>query len=260
MDQIQYSKNITAKYENFEADCPYCGYHNIFNRNSDFDDFSFIDFREVVCLNEKCKQKFNINGDLINPAFELKLFEINNLLKDKNYSTCILNLCQSVEIFIKTFFNVELIYKLVNIDDEVDDINQLTIYLDKSIKNYTFYKLRNLFLLWFIKGIRPKDFSNSYDIISSLSKDLKKLKNNEIKESDLNVVADDELRSLLASLMKSEINKIRNQIIHKDAYRPSSEETENAYKEIWNMIIPLRRKLGILSCDINYYKMLKRQT
>ena len=71
MSEIPYATEMRSTYENFIARCPRCGFENIFNRASDLKDFRPIDFKVVTCLSTDCRQPFTINGDFINPAFEM---------------------------------------------------------------------------------------------------------------------------------------------------------------------------------------------
>jgi hypothetical protein len=111
MTEIPYATEKECTYENFIARCPLCGFRNIFNRVTDLQDTEPIRFREVVCLNDRCKQKFNINGDLVSPAFRMLVFDCYPLKEEKKYSYCILNLAQAYEVFFSLYLRVELLFR-----------------------------------------------------------------------------------------------------------------------------------------------------
>jgi hypothetical protein len=50
-----------------------------------------------------------------------------------------------------------------------------------------------------------------------------------------------------------ENNELRNQVVHKNAYRPSREEVEAATEETRGILFPLARYLSIDYDDIHWY-------
>src|SRR5690349_9162011 len=105
MTDVPYATKKETYYETFEAECPACGHWNIFNRVSDFKTVEPIAFKTVICLD--CQNDFNINGDQINSAYEMLIFDCYKLKSIKRYSYCILNLAQAYEVFFSQYLRVE---------------------------------------------------------------------------------------------------------------------------------------------------------
>src|SRR5207248_2223257 len=89
--------HIESTYENIYADCPHCGYQNIFNRASDLKTFEPIAGRDVACTNSDCRRPFRIVSDRINPAHQALLFDCADMLRRKQYMQCVLAVAQSYE-------------------------------------------------------------------------------------------------------------------------------------------------------------------
>ena len=51
--------------------------------------------------------------------------------------------------------------------------------------------------------------------------------------------------ALLKALRATTINTLRNQVVHKRAYRPTREEAESALEETRSIIFPLTQRLGL---------------
>jgi len=250
MNNILYTKKKNPTYENFEAECPYCFHFNIYNRATDFKTFNPVSFKTVKCQNKDCKKLFNINFDLINSAFEMMILYSYELIERKKYMACILNLTQSLEIFFNTFLCAELIYKLIkrDADFEEDVLNSIMEKFYSSIKDYSYNHLRNIFLNWFTNNLTTASFNESVEIINNFL-----IYKNTPPLNDLRVVTEPELYQLLIKLYNCKINELRNKIIHSNAYRPNLSETEMYLEEVNSIVFGLRRKLGILSSNINHY-------
>jgi len=227
-----------AGYENIYVDCPYCGKANIFNRISDLDNGIPISISyNVEC--QICKQKFNTSGDRI-PIAEFRWFidELPIYIKQKQYRLYILNLCQGVECF----FSQAIINKLIDRNPDLrndtgcvdlekynkarKDIYKKTVYdlcgkrsKKKTFKNATFKDLRTIFLRLF-EDERKNDNGN-----------LRKLKEDRRKKS-------------FQEIKNTKINTMRNNIVHKQAYRPSLQEVKN-FDSLIDALYYLRNYLDI---------------
>jgi hypothetical protein len=95
MSEVPYAERKRTSYENFVAQCPWCGHESIFNRATDLKELSPIAFRTVSCLSLVCGKPFNINGDSVNSAHEMLVFDRYELLQLKHYMNCILTLTQA---------------------------------------------------------------------------------------------------------------------------------------------------------------------
>ena len=118
MPDIPYATEMKPSYENFVAVCPICDFRNIFSRVSDLKEREPIAFKQVAC--EDCGKPFNINNDSINAAYEMLVYDCYDLMEEKHYSYCILNLAQAYEVFFSHYLRVELLYKPFSLRDDPD--------------------------------------------------------------------------------------------------------------------------------------------
>jgi hypothetical protein len=250
MAEIPYATEKDSTYENFTARCPLCGFRNIFNRGSDLKETDPIGFREVVCLNDQCKQKFNINGDLVSSAFRMLVFDCYPLKEEKKYSYCILNLAQAHEVFFSLYLRVEFLFRPFSrdLDQDLNELNILSLKLYEKIKTYTYAPLRNIF----VNSVLLTRKLSSLDEVLQFINDLEKLAK---PPSDVDIanLPDPRLSQLLQMLKQSNINELRNRVVHKNAYRPSLDEVEAAIEETRSILFPLARYLDIDYDDINWY-------
>jgi len=196
----------TAGYENIHFDCPFCQFENVLNRESDLgSENSITRFDDVQC--QKCSKTFAIIKDFCTSAkYEWFIYELNILKEKKMYQDYIRNLCQGLE----TFFYQAIINKKFDrnpVFRDKDGIINLEKYnkeikiYEKKVKEYSFYKMRDEFLTVFEKernnyipqGIKPKE---------------------------------DRRLECFNSIKKTCINKLRNDVVHKYAYRPSLKEID----------------------------------
>lgn len=251
MEEILYSKITNPTYENFIAICPYCNFKNIFNRVTDLKDTNPIDFRTVKCLSEKCEKSFNINGDLVSPAHQMLIFDCYDLLKEKKYSYCILNLAQAFEVFFSLYLRIKLIYKPFAIQREETRLNELNEILNSlydAIKNYPYLKIRNIF----INAVLSNQSNNSLEESKTFIENITNL-TTEPKNDLIGNVSDKLLKPLLIKLKNYKIHELRNKVVHKDAYRPTLEEVEKAINETREIVLGLSARLDAKYDDINWY-------
>lgn len=118
MEDFKTATKKSHNYENFIAECPYCSQRNIFNRRDDLQDFSPITGRLVICLNKECRKKFYIGGDLSQTAYGYLLYDCHELLQEKRYMYCILNITQAYEVFFSTYLQIEILYKSFALEEK----------------------------------------------------------------------------------------------------------------------------------------------
>src|SRR6266498_3552998 len=126
MSEVPYAERKRTSYENFVAQCPWCGHESIFDRATDLKELSPIAFRPVSCLSLVCEKPFNINGDSVNSAHEMLVFDRYELLQLKHYMNCILTLAQAYAVFFSLFLRAGLLYKPFAADPD-KDIDQLNL-------------------------------------------------------------------------------------------------------------------------------------
>jgi hypothetical protein len=278
-DQILYCQNKTPDYENFIAECPYCRFQNIFNRVSDLHTINFIINMKVMCLNQKCKREFYINGDLASNKHQYLIFDCDRLIEQKRYMYCILNIAQSYEALFSKYIRIQLVdipfkKKLL---DGIDEVNSLLKLLGDLFKILAFENLRSIFIRLAIDQYEYKSLDEIQQSIADikeavLANSIKRTKNffnkanlshtilikyqdNKIKnrikkwncptDKEIKSLSNDVLSKLLLKVKKSKINQIRNNVVHKDAFRPSLEEVNKYMAESRDQISSLDIVLNI---------------
>ncbi len=248
MPDIPYATETETSYENFVAICPICGFRNIFNRVSDLKEVEPIAFKQVAC--EDCGKPFNINNDSINAAYEMLVYDCYNLMKEKHYCYCILNLAQAYEVFFSHYLRVELLYKPYwrSEDRNLDQLNRVSNLLFETIKNYTFAPLRSICINWVLSSRTVATLDESESLLNELN-DLV----GEPPDEKIADLKDKPLSELLLSLKKTKIGELRNQVVHKIAYRPTVEKVEASLEETRSILFPLASHLKVQAEDINSY-------
>jgi hypothetical protein len=223
------SKIKEATYENIVVDCPYdCHKELIFNRISDLHTIMPISGQNLRC--EHCKKTFWVSGDLVSAKYKWFLSDLYLLKREKRYGLYIFALCQSCEVFM----HQAIINKLIDTnpayrDDEgrfccnnevgADAYSKIhKAFHDKKIseiinnglkdskdskqyKDFSFFLLRKLFIFIF--------------------NDARKNKSPSLKKSK-----EDRIAKCFRVIENTKINEIRNNVAHKDAYRPSLSDVE----------------------------------
>jgi hypothetical protein len=237
------SSRMRPTYENFEAECPYCKRENVFNRASDLGTLEIIQGREIRCLYNDCRAVFWIGADLINSPWEMILMECHEHVDRKRYISCILHTAQSYEMFFGAFFRVRVVYKPAyeQATRTLADVNRLLGKLQKRIKSYSFVDLRDAFLTNVAANRVPSNLREAEDRLA----DMIPKKPSAPGDETIAAVNDKKLVEILIKLKSSEINKTRNKIIHKEAYRPKREEAEALLQEASDILYRLKHYLDI---------------
>jgi hypothetical protein len=179
------------------------------------------------------------------------IFDCDELIERKHYMNCILSLTQAYEIFFNLFLRVELLYKPFWADAnwELADLNKLADELRGKIENHVFHSMRRLFLQHLVNGRSPKDLAEAKLFVAAL------LSNNPKNpdDADIDKLGDAELASLLKALRATTIHKLKNRIVHKEAYRPTRNEAMSTIEETKNILLPLTGHLKLRDDDINSY-------
>lgn len=197
-----------AGYENVYFDCPVCGKENILNRVTDLkDDLPLSRLQGVICKNDRCKQKINLVGDSVTSAkYQWFMHELYIFIERKEYRSYILSLCQGVEAF---FYQAIINQKFDRNPDYRSELGGVDLSLynpqrrayDEQILGYTFKPMRNEFLKTFKFEI------SNYAPIGRKPGEDKRIKVFKIIEN-------------------TDIHNLRNQVVHKHAYRPTLEDIE----------------------------------
>ncbi|MCI0557429.1 MAG: hypothetical protein MN733_02960, partial [Nitrososphaera sp.] len=193
---------------------------------------------------------FRIVGDSVNNPHEMLLFDCYELLERKHYMSCILNLTQAYEVFFSLYFRVELLYKPFGADDdqELDDLNRIFEKLHDKIKERTFTRMRSLFLWYMVTGHPLKNLVQAEAMVGNLP-----ARPGDPKDADIESLNDMRLVPLLKALKATTIHTVRNNIVHKLAYRPTRQEVDTALDETRSILFPLTSHLD-LHDEPNWYR------
>ena len=256
MANILYAIETHTNYENFYARCPRCGFENTYNRVSDLEDITPIGYKEVRCLNHICKQPFAINGDLVNPVYEMLIFDCHELRKQKRYSYYILNLAQAFEVFFSLYLRVHFHYRpFAKLEREalgsgdLDQLNKVASELYEATKNYAFTHMLSVFLQCVLSGNYSASLIEAQQSIRALGTQRPNLP----KDQEIIASSNQQLADVLKRLKYSKINELRNKIVHQRAYRPRLAEVDEALEETRDIIFSLKSFLRIQDDVINWY-------
>ena len=249
MNAIPVAATKRTSYENFVAECPSCRRENIFNRASDLKTFEPIAGLNVSCQSAACGKPFRIRGDSVNSPHEMLIFDCYELLDRKHYMNAVLSLAQAYETFFSLFFRVELLYKPFGADPDqnLSELNELAEALQKKISDHTFRGMRALFLQHLVSRPAAENLADAAAVIAGLPD-----RPGDPKDVAIDSVGDLKLVPLLKSLKATTINMLRNQVVHKRAYRPKREEVESVLQEARSILFPLTHHLQ-LHDEINWY-------
>jgi hypothetical protein len=249
MNNIPNARNKRTSYENFVAECPWCGKECIFNRASDLCTFEPITGRDVSCQSVDCGKLFRIGGDSANNPHEMLIFDCYELIGRKHYMNSILSLAQAYEVFFNLYFRVELLYKPYFADDdhELSELNRISKVLTDKIKDHTFTRMRALFLQFIVARKSPKNLAESETLAAGFPD-----RPGDPSDAAIESLGDTTLVMLLKKLKATTIHMRRNDIVHKQAYRPTREDVELALEETRSILFPLTHRLQLYD-DINWY-------
>ena len=235
MDSTKIKK---SNYETITVDCPNCCSENIYNRQDDLKTEKAISGMNVICYS--CKQIYWIYYDRINPIYEMLYFDALEFEKTKRYIICILNYCQSIE----TFFYYMIYNQIIKLPyQKKPDIKQFNesrkIFLEK-FTDFSFNDLKNIFLNIFIKSIVIKQLTDIDNFFSNLDYLKNCPSDNDIKNHS-NII----IRKNFLEIKNLKTNEIRNNIIHKEGYRPSLKEVDRCKKETYRIVFEIKREMKI---------------
>lgn len=236
---------IEAGYEKITATCPKCGARNVYNRATDIGHFRPISNWPVVCENSQCHAVFDVIGDLINPSYEMLLLDACDLLREKSYTEAVLKATTAYEMFFSHYLRVEFVYRASTRDrtsdrDSVDWMTSATQLLRNATERHTFKPMRWVFLRAAVDNPHPATIAAAEAYIRSIPR-----RPAEVPRSDIEALQDQNLRSLLLHVLDSSIDDLRNDIVHKTAYRPTLDETKAAVDDAYITIFRLGQHYGL---------------
>ena len=177
------------------------------------------------------------------------VFDCYELVGRKHYMNSILSLAQAYEVFFSMYFRVELLYKPFGAgrDQELAELNRISKVLQDKIKEHTFARMRALFLRYMVAPQSPTNLAESEVVVAGFPD-----QPGDPKDAAIESLDDTTLVPLLKALKDTNINTLRNNIVHKQAYRPTREEVEAALEETRSILFPLTSYLQLYD-DVNSY-------
>jgi hypothetical protein len=232
-----------SDYENVEVVCPHCDKDNIFNRITDLKTTEPVGGRDLSCLMPDCGRSFRLVSDLVNDPHEMMLFDCERLIERKRYMSCVLTVGQAYEVFFALYLRVELVFKPWAADPDRDDsaLNRLLRLLRAKIENHGFNKLRAIVALRVAEAHPPKNVTEAEAAIKGLGADAF----GPLSRIDLKSLPDKVTGDLLSSLMATNIGSLRNGVVHKQAYRPTSTRRGEPWTKARNILLPLGSRLDL---------------
>ena len=236
-------------YENIVVDCPICDDEVKLNRASDLQTFKPISGLSVSC--HECKAEFWINGDTVNERHEALIYDCYDHLAAKRYMNCILNVCQAYEMFFSLYLRVNLLYRPFAKDyrkgyASLDKLNTLVQELASETRDLSFVRMRDIYLRLMVGAEKPTSLEEAEVQIRCLQACRCP------KDEELMVGRDTKLSKLLLQVKRTKINGVRNDVVHKNGYRPKRDEAEHALSEARSVLFPLTSLLD-LHDDVNWY-------
>lgn len=233
-------ENLRLFTETIEFDCPSCSKEIVLNRRDDIGRLGPLSRYEVMCRD--CKAIFYFGGDCINVPHELLWMESFKYKVRKRYTVALVLLCQAYEMMFASGIKHILVYRAFDKSYlDLDRVNLLLRRLYEVMKNHGYTNLRNCLIRLFVENIKPQTPEESLDEIRTLSS----RKSDPSNDWILSNCEDTEMAQLFIDLKKSEVNVLRNDVIHCTRYFPTLEEVQDIFDESENIFPLLSYKLGL---------------
>ncbi len=241
-----------STYENVYVHCPKCRRPLIFNRVSDLETVWPIDGMDVVCSHADCVANFSIHTDVINPPYDLLVTDSIQLLEEKRYSACVVQLATALESMLSLYLRVEMVYRPAAALGGGVSTNALNIALGKlhrRTRRLPYFRLRDTAIRHaFYLGPIPH-FSSVVASIQTLNTESGCPKDDELRE-----LGPPELSQFLLQLKSLEVHTLRNKVVHHQSYRPHRREAEEALKGVSELMVDVDDVLGLfLGDDLDAY-------
>jgi hypothetical protein len=233
-------ENIRFFTDTIEMPCPRCTSEVILNRRDDIGRLGPIGRLEVTC--PKCRGCFFIGGDCVNPRHELLWFESFQYKKRKRYAIAIILLSQAYEMMFAAALRHILIYRLADaIDLDTQEVNALLAQLYKTTKHFGYCDHLNCLVRLLTLRSSPRCMEEAIALIAGLP-GLRKKPSVKWMTGHLGSTR---AETLLARLMRSTINCVRNDVVHGNRYYPTSEEVQRLFDESEEVLPRLSHELGL---------------
>ena len=117
----------------------------------------------IAAVGVNCRRPFRVIGDTVGAAYEMLIFDCYDLMKEKRYGHCILNLAQAYEVFFRVYLHVSLLYRPFARQRRYDlsQLNALAATLRGTVKGYPFDRMRNVFMNLVLDGEVPSSLNEA---------------------------------------------------------------------------------------------------
>ena len=218
---------IDADYEVVRVVCPWCSHPNSLSRISDLHDLSPISYREVRCGQADCGSAFSINGDTVGPAYQMFLYGSYDFIRSKRYSFAVLSAVQSLEVFFDHAVRELWLLKVFDqarSPGDLEELNEALELLFIKTTKFAYQDMRNLFFQAAVSP-RPGTVREGRMLVEAIP-ERPPTPGDGVLEGALGGLA-----ALLIRLKACTLHELRNQVVHKRAYRPTREQAEGAIKK-----------------------------
>lgn len=235
---------IEPNYETATARCEHCGAMCIFSRVDDLKTVGAVSGERVTC--DVCTQQFWINADVINTPYEFLIDDAREHFRIKRYMPAIASLAQAWEVFFAHFAWGRYVYAPFFATDrrdrDVKQLNNLSSRLTTATETFTFAPMRNLLIHTVAHDLRPPTMPDAFIAIDRIKTDGFR---NDPPATLYPQVADATTRELLEKTAQLAVGRLRNNVIHKHAYRPTRAEVEPCVTDEINVLRRLKRQVGV---------------
>jgi hypothetical protein len=237
-DQLTPVVDLDAGYENVTALCPRCGRRNVYNRVTDIGHVDAIDSHHLACQAPACGDSFWVRGDLVNTAYAMLLLDSCDFVREKRYMQAVLAATTAYELFFAHFLRVELLYRPLrrdesSVDDEIGWLDAAAARLRAKTARHTFEPMRRIFLRAALDNVAPATLVAAAAYVDAIPAKPSVVLRTDIEQLD---ATDEPRRGLLLGVWDAKIADLRNNIVHKGAYRPSLAETQTAVEDACTII------------------------
>ena len=229
-------------YETVSAFCDHCGELCIFNRKDDLRQSMPIAGRSVTCPH--CEKQFWIKGDRISTSYEFMIDDAKTHFAAKRFMPAVASLAQAWEVFFTACALSRLVYRpFFAVTDQhhgANELNRLHRAVHAQMAKFTWFLLRNVAMNLLITMPQPANLEQADREINALC-----LLGNEPSPRRIAVVTHPRHRSALDGLAQLTIGRLRNDVVHKKAYRPCASEVEPCLSEEIGVLYRVKHRLGV---------------
>jgi hypothetical protein len=231
-----------SNYETVSASCDRCGSVSIFSRVDDIGEVMPISGKRVSC--SSCGAELWINGDTVNTAYQFLIDDAREHFALKRYMPAIASVAQAWEVFFVTCALSTFVYRPFfstnTCDRRVDDLNQLHRDVYAATAKFTWYPMRNLVMNMILEDPRPMTLAEAQTLIARLP-----AFGNEPSVAAVSGVSNTKRREILLGLSALTVSSLRNNVIHKRAYRPRRVEVEPCLTSEISLLYRVKHHLGV---------------